>query len=227
MNLFVPDVGAKLVLKENWDLILYDEYRNESLIKNLGFTRGSYGQTDRNHLITIPKDTILTVKRVYIRQGLSQYSSLTFAISKKDSPDKRFCGVRFWASLNDVNQIKFELKECNEDLLKAIDSCLYDIKEKYSLPHTYKEIESLIIESGNVNTFRPIEDGYTYFRKAVNRVKERINVIVNNPTTYHYSHSLSTETLEDVLRIMNVYFRKFKIAKMIEDDSKEELVAVS
>ncbi len=224
MNLFVPDVGAKIVLSENWDLILYDEYRNESLFKNLGFTRGGY-QSQKNHQITIPKDTILTVKRVYIRQGLSQYSSLTFAIAKKDSPDKRFCGVRFWASLNDVNQIKFDLKECNEDLLKAVDNCLYDIKEKHSQPHTYKEIESLIIESGNVNTFRPIEDGYTYFRKAVNRVKERLNIVVNNPTTYHYSHSLTTETLEDVLRIMNVYFRKFKISKMIQD-SKEELEVV-
>ncbi|MDD3988210.1 MAG: hypothetical protein PHC93_04580 [Candidatus Omnitrophica bacterium] len=49
--------------------------------------------------------TILKVDRIYIRKGkgMSDFSSLTFYI--KNGPYK---GARFWAKLNDVNQIKFE-----------------------------------------------------------------------------------------------------------------------
>lgn len=50
--------------------------------------------------ITLGVDTILKVDRVYIRKGAKDFSSLTFFI--KSGPYK---GARFWAKLNEVNQI--------------------------------------------------------------------------------------------------------------------------
>jgi len=55
--------------------------------------------------VTLGVGIILKVDRIYIRKGkgMSDFSSLTFYI--KNGPYK---GARFWAKLNDVNQIKFK-----------------------------------------------------------------------------------------------------------------------
>lgn len=51
--------------------------------------------------ITLPKNTVLEVDRIYIRQGSAQYSSVTFKIRGKKV-------LRFWLTLSDVNKI-----DCN------------------------------------------------------------------------------------------------------------------
>jgi hypothetical protein len=67
--------------------------------------------------VTLPKDTELTVDRVYIRKGASEFSSLTFFIGH--SPMKELLPVkkggrwpsgprRFFARLSDVNKIEFD-----------------------------------------------------------------------------------------------------------------------
>lgn len=58
--------------------------------------------------VTLPKNTTLVVNRIYIRQGASAFDSVTFSIpkNKKLPPElARFGGARFWAKLNDVNEI--------------------------------------------------------------------------------------------------------------------------
>lgn len=68
-------------------------------------------------IVTIPKGTVLSIDRIYIRKGSSDFSSLTFYakglgnISVKSSrrPNaKNKKALRFWAKLDDCNNIKFE-----------------------------------------------------------------------------------------------------------------------
>lgn len=56
--------------------------------------------------MTIPKDTILIIDRIYIRNGGKEYSSITFRI--KDSPNKKLNKARFVAKLIDTRSIEFE-----------------------------------------------------------------------------------------------------------------------
>lgn len=64
--------------------------------------------------ITLPKGTDLKVDRIYIRKGISEYSSISFFIlgfpkiettSYWGTKTKR--NLRFWAKLNDCNKIEF------------------------------------------------------------------------------------------------------------------------
>lgn len=54
--------------------------------------------------MTIPKDAVLKVDRIYIRKGKGDYSSITFYTQFPGEKKK----VRFWAKLEDCNKIKFE-----------------------------------------------------------------------------------------------------------------------
>lgn len=64
--------------------------------------------------VTLPKDTVLKVDRIYIRKGISEYSSITFYVWSKpgpvaaNAPKKK---SRFWAKLADCNNIQFEKVE--------------------------------------------------------------------------------------------------------------------
>jgi len=66
---------------------------------------------------TIPKGTVLTVDRIYIRSGNHEFSSVSFRINKakgkaKQQDDNPFhVGIRFWAKLDDVNNIEFTFEE--------------------------------------------------------------------------------------------------------------------
>lgn len=60
--------------------------------------------------VTLPKDTLLKIDRIYIRKGAEEYSSLTFIINSlpviTGKPFSR--KPRFWAKLSDCNNINFE-----------------------------------------------------------------------------------------------------------------------
>lgn len=53
--------------------------------------------------VTLPKDTVLKIDRIYIRKGGADYDSLSFFAEHPSLSGKK----RFWAKLNDVNQIQF------------------------------------------------------------------------------------------------------------------------
>lgn len=67
--------------------------------------------------VTIPAGFVLKVDRIYIRKGISYYSSLTFFVKDfkeiKTIRQKSWCrsrkvkSLRFWAKLEDCNKIKF------------------------------------------------------------------------------------------------------------------------
>jgi hypothetical protein len=90
-------------------LIDSEKYRNDMKTKSVdGIT------------VTLPKGTILSIDRLYIRKGSSDYSSITFyaknlgevviksMYSKKTTKIK---SPRFWAKLSECNNIEFESTE--------------------------------------------------------------------------------------------------------------------
>lgn len=64
--------------------------------------------------VTLLKDTVLKVDRIYIRKGISEYSSITFYVWNKAGPVAANASKkkpRFWAKLADCNNINFEKVE--------------------------------------------------------------------------------------------------------------------
>ena len=125
MRLYIPAVGDELELISDWEFQLYNERRNETLMNVLGDNRptASYVVSTDSIPATIPQGAILKVDRIYIRKGLDDFSSLTF-LWKGEATDpmasrytwrrdndkkKRRRPVRFWAKLEDVNNIEFRI----------------------------------------------------------------------------------------------------------------------
>jgi len=138
-QLYIPDVGDSIRLTSDWTFSLFNEDRNATLMEVMGDTReigwDSYSTTRPLNAIpcTIPAGAVLKVDRIYIRKGLSGYSSLTFLwkdmrtnskiVERNITPINHLGGrgitttyevkkparpVRFWVKLDDVNKIEFE-----------------------------------------------------------------------------------------------------------------------
>jgi len=135
MKFYVPSIGHQIRLTDDWEFPLFTEGRNDSLLTRLqpGLTY-SYGDT-RSILAVLEKGTVLQVDRIYIRKGKSEWDSITFwvkfapndkeraKVSKSggrrwhhqpeedtsvSDRQQKFKGARFWAKLEDVNEIVFE-----------------------------------------------------------------------------------------------------------------------
>ena len=81
-----------------------------------GFDQGlvddTHAQAERAEALplTLPVGTALTVDRIYIRKGVSAYSSLSFNLTRTSHPLLNRRGrKRFWVKLDEVNQMQFEL----------------------------------------------------------------------------------------------------------------------
>ncbi len=118
MKLYVPDIGDRLKLIEDWSFELYYEYRNDTMFASLGkeYNRRDYYSSQNKAPIDvkIPKGAILKVDRIYIRKGsgYENFSSITFRFECEG-----FKKARFWAKLKDCNNIQFEL----ESLAKRLE----------------------------------------------------------------------------------------------------------
>lgn len=65
--------------------------------------------------LILPVGTELTVDRIYIRKGVSAFSSLTFHLTRTAHPLLSAKGRRrFWAKLDQVNQMEFDLLQPQE-----------------------------------------------------------------------------------------------------------------
>jgi len=126
MKLYIPEIGNQLRLTSDWTFGLYNEDRNATLMEKLGDIRKTtWGGNNYGTIpCTIPAGAVLKVDRIYIRKGISEYSSITFLwVGERTEPreelrDPRYWGeakvkiprkpVRFWAKLDDVNNIEFD-----------------------------------------------------------------------------------------------------------------------
>ena len=127
MNFYIPELKDEIKLTSDWSFDLYAEYRNETLGKALDLIAEKTNRLFDNWKVfeehpelerwkptiaakvIIPKDTILIVDRIYIRNGAKEYSSITFRI--KDCPNKKVNKKRFWAKLHDTRSIEFEVNK--------------------------------------------------------------------------------------------------------------------
>jgi hypothetical protein len=84
---------------------------------NYGYKKDANGFTNyhdclRNRricTITLPKGTQLTIDRIYIRKGATDFDSLSFWMTGRPPTIafKKKGKVRFWAKLTEVNSIEF------------------------------------------------------------------------------------------------------------------------
>ena len=114
MIFFTPDIGTLIKLEEDWTITLYLERRNIDLFSKLESLDLFKGER-KNHVADLPKGLVLKVDRVYIRKGLSQYSSISFTVPKPKNKKEKlemplneiWSGARFWVKLHECNGVEF------------------------------------------------------------------------------------------------------------------------
>lgn len=125
MRLFIPELGTQVILTEDWTFDLHFERRNETFGKKMGLTaphnpkypdwKGfNWWQADSPPVaVTLPVGTILTVNRIYVRQGNKAFSSVTFSakIPNPTGKGKPKGMGRFWVKLAAANTIDCDLLE--------------------------------------------------------------------------------------------------------------------
>jgi hypothetical protein len=122
MKLYVPEIGDKLKLESDWTFDLHWEHRNKALISHFFGEDFAWRAQKAPRPVTLPKGTVLTVDRIYIRQGASEYSSISFYASIGASGKSSFGkpkSPRFWATLKDCNKIEFDLEK-TEPVMKLV-----------------------------------------------------------------------------------------------------------
>lgn len=113
----IPEIGTEVRLCEGWTFRLFGESRNRDLTKALNVQaqlrrdRGSWSAPPKDMDCMVAAGAVMAVSRVYIRQGVKDYSSITFHLRKGAvvTADGQTItmkkGARFWAKLSDVNRI--------------------------------------------------------------------------------------------------------------------------
>lgn len=181
MQLFIPDIGTLVKLEQDWQFTLYDEYRNVSLFNALSKKR-------ENQVIELPKGLVLKIDRIYIKKGLSQYSSITFRIPKpknkreeEEMPlNKFYSGVMFWAKLHEINGTEFSIVLKNEETKKLFEKFYFDMErdviEKFGLQKCTKlmaQINVLLGTGVNINNLSTHENYDQFLNKLLKRTKEK------------------------------------------------------
>jgi len=142
MKLFIPEISTIITLSKDWHLKLYCEHRNTTLAKKLNIIPSSYKEhitwpqqftdpieqqqvttwnkhcysADISFDITLESNTQLRLDRIYIRKGKKDFSSLSFWII-----NGKYKGSRFWAKLEDCNNIELLEPEINlNDVFKPL-----------------------------------------------------------------------------------------------------------
>lgn len=102
MKLFIPVVGTRLALLSPATVSLKNKEQNTRFVQALSAESGE------SVTLTLPRGTVLTVDRVYIRQGdAPEYNSLTFKVLANES-----AGIpsgRFFLHVDVVNTLNVEV----------------------------------------------------------------------------------------------------------------------
>jgi hypothetical protein len=211
MIFFTPDIGTLLKLEQDWTFTLFSEYRNRDLFNKLK-QLGKISNTDKNQVVDLPKGLVVKVDRVYIRKGLSQYSSITFTIPKpKNKSEKEemplnldYTGSKFWVKLHECNGIEFSPlignKETFESFQKIYQEIERDASEKFGVQKCTQMLASINRALGpgkNINNF-----------KTHLRTDQFLNVIL--------SKLKDDDTLSDYLKVKFIQeMRDYKIRQII------------
>jgi len=131
MKLYIPKLKEELKLTSDWTFKLHYEHRNASLYPN--YNNYNYRDNLSPVQYTLTVGTILKVDRYYIRNGASDFDSMTFRISYNDNKD--LIGKRFWVKLDDANKIEFESVVYNTHVSMRWDGYIRSIYPAKGLSH--------------------------------------------------------------------------------------------
>ena len=161
---------------------------------------------DESWVITIPVDTILSVDRIYVRRGVSNYSSITFTVPKTLNKKSKFAGTRFWTKLSDANKIEFDLLSCNEDTLNLIKKI--DEKTKLVLPSIAQSVfMRMLLDGKTINNARPQEPPSHFVLSVYNVIK-----------IFCVQEKIDAETKLKLERALISFIRAYKLASLPIDD---------
>lgn len=116
-DFYFPRVGDRIVLAADWQFSLYSEERNKTALELINKTAPSYGKPVPKNTcydFMIPAGEELVIDRVYVKHNVCDYDSLTFrwkrtSVNAKGKVAQK--SIRFWAKLEDVNNIRFTRKD--------------------------------------------------------------------------------------------------------------------
>jgi len=193
MNLFIPDIGTLLKLEDDWTFTLYLERRNMTLFNkvegatvNMAFQQIRPG-TIQNKIIDLPKGLIIKVDRIYIRKGLSQYSSITFTVpnpkTKKDKSEMphniEYGGCKFWVKLHECNGTQFSTVFKNPETTQLFQKLYIEIEKdsssKFGVEKCTKmlaQINRLLGSGQNINNFSTDLRYDQFLNSLIHKIKE-------------------------------------------------------
>jgi hypothetical protein len=214
MNFNIPELNKAFRLTEDWTFILYDEYRNTTLIEKFG-RKYVWGTKT---VETLPKGLILKVRKIYIKSGASEFSSLTFTCPKNKNKAEKLAnpqneiygGTTFWAKLRDVNAAEIEFIEKNNktegDILELINYIrLNTTINSSSLQNMFSGI---FANGDNFNNIQTDKDTSTYMTMLLNNLKHKYNY---DPMIDMNNNKESTIVID----IINGRLREYKLKELL------------
>lgn len=149
----IPTIGTTLKLLSPWTFFLYNEGRN------LTFARRVFTTAENKGALTIQAGTILKVDRIYIRQNLKDFDSITFVIKKSDQLDLYNTKIkgRFWARLADVNRMVVEVDGIDISDEPEVQNAEINIREEDKTEILSKRLRDAIKPINNSKAVYAIE----------------------------------------------------------------------
>ena len=208
MNTFnIPSIGTVFCLTEDYDFMLYKEYRNQTMMKVYGMEYNWRDQNNNVTLQTLPSGLCLKVKRIYLKTA-SEFNSLTFTVVKNKTKadrlkypmNEKFKGCTFWMKLADVNRMKIERLTKNtktsSDVLEVIDY----IRQTAGLDSSSIQSSfSGILPSGdNLSNINTDKDTITYLTNMLDKFVDK--------NTYR-----STSHLTKIIECLRYKIRSYKL----------------
>jgi hypothetical protein len=111
---YVPHLGTRVRLANEWTFSLFCEHRNSSLWEVVSNEKMTCELIRNQKVIkvTLPEGCILSVDRLYVRRGAKDFDSVTFRTIKGSCGNqKKLEKNRFWAKLADVRNMIVEVLE--------------------------------------------------------------------------------------------------------------------
>lgn len=229
MKMLIPVCGDVIKVAKDVDVELKNIAQNKNFLEKYDEKLKNVKQINKKkHFITLKKGTLLTIDRVYIRQGDSaEYNSITFKINK----DKNLPNGRFFLSVSVVNTLDIEflgqeaeksialskwlLKnykefDSNSIIKEKIDSKLkfsmnIDLVKSYELLNN--EIEEILSKNG--------DDLESLYKKCYKKAEGEEKTILKEWYT-----SLP-ELRKSIIKLNNIEYANFNFLEVNESTLKE------
>lgn len=152
--MLIPVVGDVIKLKKDTSFDLKNVRQNNNFLKKIEDSMGNVNQINKNkHHISIKKGTLLTIDRVYIRQGdSSDFNSITFKISN----DENLPNGRFFITVEEANTLDIEfLGQKSEVKPIKLNQYLWQITDKRKKSTEWeacRQLEKIECYNFNVNS---------------------------------------------------------------------------